>query len=593
MTDETTSGSCLPLITPSEGDEAELPKIDLPKTPASSSSSSSSLANKNGKVKIAPHYLRASEGSCHDFCKYGKKHVFELKGRPILKGKTHGKIPPLPTSQRKSPDSLKSKSKHDGEMSTSDDLKRPEISAESRESSSLEETDPNSEKNTSQKIHPTANYKSEGLNLCPSKKLSLSGKPKMLLKVPSRKRASQSGNASRANVGGPPSKKPAVTSKLKKPPLKSEIPFSGLKGVPDLKKPSASPEPRALSKRPSINTRVFHPYLKRPASSMKDKVKKEDGSSSAQNSTADEKKKSKLRPDSASLKRAASPAQGKIGKEVGSLTGNPISGKLNIRSRSALPYLVSSSVRGMVEKEGASSSSGQLMNKKSTVDEKRKSRLQSSNVPVFKVASSLTVKTGKDGSSSNPRMGRKSTAGENKRSNVRPVSSLVKSSHSENLRAAAKQKAFTAVGSRSTKRKVVTRMEPKVSSEVKSHAARRLTFRPGRVISSPQADVDPPRRLKFRQMKRISSSVSEKGKISLRRKEFSQGQFNRHRETLKVVLRHQEIKEKKAGQTLLNDVIELTANKLAETSNSKVKALVGAFETVISLQEGKPTAASG
>ena len=527
--------------------------------------------------------------------------MFELKGRPILKGKTHGKIPPLPTSQRKSPDSLKSKSKHDGEMSTSDDLKRPEISAESRESSSLEETDPNSEKNTSQKIHPTANYKSEGLNLCPSKKLSISGKPKMLLKVPSRKRASQSGNASRANVGGPPSKKPAITSKLKKPPLKSERPFSGLKGVPDLKKPSASPEPRALSKRPSIKTRVFHPYLKRTASSMKDKVSKEDGSSSGQNSTADEKKKSKLRPDSASLKRAASPAQGKIGKEVGSLTGNPISRKsmegenekLNIRSRSALPYLVSSSVRGMVEKEGGSSSSGQLMNIKSTVDEKRKSRLQSGNVPLFKVASSLTVKTGKDGSSSNPRIDRKSTAGENKRSNVRPVSSLVKSCHSENLRAAAKQKAFTAVGSRSTKRKVVTRMEPKVSSEVKSPAAHRLTFRPGRVISSPQADVDPPRRLKFRQMKRISSSVSEKGKISLRRKEFSQGQFNRHRETPKVVLRHQEIKEKKAGQTLLNDVIELTANKLAETSNSKVKALVGAFETVISLQEGKPTAASG
>ncbi|KAG5542821.1 hypothetical protein RHGRI_015802 [Rhododendron griersonianum] len=28
-----------------------------------------------------PHYLRASTGSCHDFCKYGRKHEVELKAR--------------------------------------------------------------------------------------------------------------------------------------------------------------------------------------------------------------------------------------------------------------------------------------------------------------------------------------------------------------------------------------------------------------------------------------------------------------------------------------------------------------------------------
>ncbi|CAA6657434.1 unnamed protein product [Spirodela intermedia] len=38
---------------------------------------------------------------------------------------------------------------------------------------------------------------------------------------------------------------------------------------------------------------------------------------------------------------------------------------------------------------------------------------------------------------------------------------------------------------------------------------------------------------------------------------------------------------------LFNHVIEETASKLVETRRSKVKALVGAFETVISLQEGK------
>jgi hypothetical protein len=40
-------------------------------------------------------------------------------------------------------------------------------------------------------------------------------------------------------------------------------------------------------------------------------------------------------------------------------------------------------------------------------------------------------------------------------------------------------------------------------------------------------------------------------------------------------------------------VIEETASKLVESRKSKVKALVGAFETVISLQDGKPTSQAG
>jgi len=38
---------------------------------------------------------------------------------------------------------------------------------------------------------------------------------------------------------------------------------------------------------------------------------------------------------------------------------------------------------------------------------------------------------------------------------------------------------------------------------------------------------------------------------------------------------------------MLNHVIEETVNKLAHTRKSKVKALVGAFETVISLKESE------
>jgi len=55
-----------------------------------------------------------------------------------------------------------------------------------------------------------------------------------------------------------------------------------------------------------------------------------------------------------------------------------------------------------------------------------------------------------------------------------------------------------------------------------------------------------------------------------------------------VVLRHQDVQGRKGSEEfMLNHVIEETVNKLAHTRKSKVKALVGAFETVISLKESE------
>ncbi|PAN21062.1 hypothetical protein PAHAL_3G442400 [Panicum hallii] len=49
-----------------------------------------------------------------------------------------------------------------------------------------------------------------------------------------------------------------------------------------------------------------------------------------------------------------------------------------------------------------------------------------------------------------------------------------------------------------------------------------------------------------------------------------------------VVLRHQKTLEKKRSQRLYNNLIEETASKLVKARKSRVKALVGAFESVIS-----------
>lgn len=49
-----------------------------------------------------------------------------------------------------------------------------------------------------------------------------------------------------------------------------------------------------------------------------------------------------------------------------------------------------------------------------------------------------------------------------------------------------------------------------------------------------------------------------------------------------VALRHQKTLEKNKSQRLYNNLIEETATRLVKTRKSRVKALVGAFETVIS-----------
>ncbi|KAK4252494.1 hypothetical protein QN277_014487 [Acacia crassicarpa] len=164
--------------------------------------------------------------------------------------------------------------------------------------------------------------------------------------------------------------------------------------------------------------------------------------------------------------------------------------------------------------------------------------------------------------------------------------------------------------------------------------ARRLSFRRGKVIElQPQNNAPLPRRLKFRPARLLSDT--EREKIENRKwvrkwKEADKSESNDAKtksETIlprvqmaerskrrsfgrkvadenkidgsasgsqQVVLRHQNLLGKQVTpRRLYNNVIEETATKLAELRQSKVKALVGAFETVISLDspglEATPT----
>ncbi|KAK1295695.1 hypothetical protein QJS10_CPB15g01352 [Acorus calamus] len=122
-------------------------------------------------------------------------------------------------------------------------------------------------------------------------------------------------------------------------------------------------------------------------------------------------------------------------------------------------------------------------------------------------------------------------------------------------------------------------------------APHKLKFRSGKVIDL-QCENNGPKRLKFRKGRSTDENANNKGDIGRRsfrrRKEVSSGgSKDPTLEAKTVVLKHQDVQEKKDMQGLLNHVIEETASKLVETRKSRVKALVGAFESVISLQESK------
>ena len=127
----------------------------------------------------------------------------------------------------------------------------------------------------------------------------------------------------------------------------------------------------------------------------------------------------------------------------------------------------------------------------------------------------------------------------------------------------------------------------------------RLRFKRGKVLDVGSQDNTSPRKLKFKRGKIVTGASDTTSKTSsqrsLKTKETHFSNDNKEQQQhkpkpkpLEVVLKHQEDTEEKKSDSravLFNNVIEQTANKLVETRKSKVKALVGAFESVISLQE--------
>ncbi|PHT28200.1 hypothetical protein CQW23_32222 [Capsicum baccatum] len=116
----------------------------------------------------------------------------------------------------------------------------------------------------------------------------------------------------------------------------------------------------------------------------------------------------------------------------------------------------------------------------------------------------------------------------------------------------------------------------------------KLKFRRDKIVDL-QQETSSPRRLTFRWGRHVGESQDSNTRKGIFKKKGVNGdKSNTIPISGKIVLRHQDVQEKKDVQGLLNNVIEETTSKLVEIGKRKVKALVGAFETVISLHN-KPS----
>ncbi|MBA0702093.1 hypothetical protein Goari_020622, partial [Gossypium aridum] len=124
----------------------------------------------------------------------------------------------------------------------------------------------------------------------------------------------------------------------------------------------------------------------------------------------------------------------------------------------------------------------------------------------------------------------------------------------------------------SCQRNLDTRNSDDQNSRGEDSAPRKLIFRP---------KVPEEQKIDYIQNSKAGTSKNDSGQKE------ANGQYNGTKiQSRKFSLIQRDLKEKKVAGILYNNIIEETASKFARTKASKVKALVSAFETVISLDTG-------
>ncbi|MED6221117.1 hypothetical protein PIB30_051256 [Stylosanthes scabra] len=253
-------------------------------------------------------------------------------------------------------------------------------------------------------------------------------------------------------------------------------------------------------------------------------------------------------------------------------------------SSSSLPLISSGSKGKKSHSRTSSSSSLPLITSGSNSKKSHKRTPSSSSLPL--ITSGSNDKKSHKRTSSSSSLPLISSGSKGKKSHSR--SSSFSSDFSYNTFNGKQQDDNTVSGENVKMRYQVKPRASTLVAEANKAAPQKLTFRRGKVIEIQPQMNNVPRRLKFRPVRTLShdnlkdinapANVTTE-KYSPAREEVEGPKPGSEEE---VLLRPPSV-EKKVNRRLYNNVIEETATMLAEVRKSKVKALVGAFETVISI----------
>ncbi|KAL3844626.1 hypothetical protein ACJIZ3_002029 [Penstemon smallii] len=492
-----------------------------------------SIEKPDSSTKKVPNYLRASTGSCHDFCKYGRKHEFEEKPwKKPLRERTAKSLPndfvQSVFSDKKTKEKVVKQNSSTNTNNGSPDLNKPSPDTKSytpKPKASLVTTKINfPSQNTSSGNNKTRlpNSKPLPTKNSPSPEITKRGVilPSRKVEVPAKKSSLTEVKISRTEKDTEPQKSKPVKVK----PFSSSGNSNSIRGTSERNKyveigrkmnvlrASAKKAPESsASTLSSVKTRKAGSL--KLASTLKDRnTSKRAGTRASDNEKVPEKTLHVIKVE----------------------TGNNvelISDDLEIPS---LPSPLSN------ESSSSNSKSSNLSHKEEEDEESTEySGGDAEELVSDKMESEFEFK--------------------------KPVKKEIRN---KSLR----------------KTKVVV-------SEDKHRSPMKLMFKSGKVVDLHSDNNTTPRKLRFRKARALGADEG-KGDSS-RKKTFKKAEVNdestgEDHSSEKVVLKHQDVQEKDA-RGLLNNVIEETASKLVESRKSKVKALVGAFETVISLQESKPS----
>ncbi|KAK7295427.1 hypothetical protein RJT34_18335 [Clitoria ternatea] len=522
--------------------------VDIPMIPEVTMSSrvalrrhSAGIPNSgNNEKKVVPHYLRASTGSCHDFCKYGRKNVEEAK-ETISMTKRAGRIPLHPTSEQ-----------NIGVIVTSvPKLKAPVDSKPTRISSVKNSESVDSKSDISKLELPT---KSDGCQIQRGNEVMENKKKASLFRV-------KSSFLTKSHISSAHKTRRQGISSILEMVTPSKSAFKRVETTPISTSGRVKTRPKSTFQMIKTSSKSVSKMKKTSpkVSSFEDKEME-----------CSEKHVTSLNPDLVTMKTTSSVNSS---REFGAQRNSKI--KLNKREAYRT---VSTNARKHKGLKIVSHHMNQPKPRKVEPAE-HNNEAEEKTLYVIKMESANQTLQSDQNESQDIELSLSNSSSSPKFSSSSNFQSLSQEHQEESEYATSES-----VGDSSSGNNEIEHMEYEETLEVEENEKPEKE-----IVCSENKECQ-----KFKE--NLAETHKEKGILG--KLKFWRGKVLEDNatyvkggaDTEKVVLRHQDVQVKKDGRILYNNVIEETAGKLVETQKSKVKALVDAFETVISLQEKRTRA---